>query len=341
MRKLFRSAILGLVPLAVALLGGVARAETPELNFGIISTESSQNLRARWQPFLDDMSKETGFKIHAFFASDYAGIVTGMQYNKVQVALYGNKSAIEAVDRAGGEVFAQTTDMAGAGGYYSHLIARKDSSLNNEKDVLAQAKNLTFSNGDPNSTSGFVVPGYYVFAMNQADPKVIFKRTLNANLETNALSVANKQVDVATSNNISLEHLAKQQPEKRAQIKVIWTSPLIPSSPLVWRKDLPAEIKEKISRFVMGYGIPGRAEAAHEKAVLESMQMGPFRASNDDQLLTIRQLELFRDRGMIESNANIDAADRQARITDIDGKLAALDARIKKLGQAQKFGVAQ
>ena len=336
MRKLFRSAILGLACVAASLPGVAAHAEPQELNFGIISTESSQNLRARWQPFLDDMGRETGFRINAFFASDYAGIVTGMQYNKVQVALYGNKSAIEAVDRAGGEVFAQTSDRAGVGGYYSHLIAHRDSLLNSEKDVLARAGNLSFGNGDPNSTSGFVAPGYYVFAMNHVDPKVIFKRTLNANLETNALSVANRQVDVATSNNVALEHLAMRQPEKRAQIKVIWTSPLIPSSPLVWRKDLPAGVKEKISHFVVGYGTPGRPRAAREKAVLESMQMGPFRASSDDQLLAIRQLELFKDKGMIESNANLDAADKQARIREIDARLAALGARMAALGQAKK-----
>lgn len=89
-----------------SLLGSAQAAE--ELNFGIISTESSQNLKAMWDPFLADMSKQTGIKINAFFAPDYAGIIQGMRFDKVDVAWYGNKSAMEAVDRAGGEIFAQT-----------------------------------------------------------------------------------------------------------------------------------------------------------------------------------------------------------------------------------------
>ena len=101
------------------VLSETANAAQQELNFGIISTESSQVLKSRWQPFLDDMNKETSLKINAFFASDYAGIVTGMQFNKVQIAYYGNKAAIEAVDRAEGEVFAQMVDVTGSGGYYS------------------------------------------------------------------------------------------------------------------------------------------------------------------------------------------------------------------------------
>ena len=64
--------------------------------------------------------------------------------------------------------------------------------------MLANAKSLTFGNGDPNSTSGYLVLGYYVFAKNNVDPGQAFKRTLNSSHEVNALAVANKQVDVAT-----------------------------------------------------------------------------------------------------------------------------------------------
>src|SRR3546814_1422545 len=92
---------------------------------------------------------------------------------------------------------------------------------------LKNAKTLTFGNGDPNSTSGFLVPGYYVFAKNNVDAKQIFKRTLNASHEVNALSVANKQVDVATFNTEGMERLQETNPAKAAQLKVIWKSPLI------------------------------------------------------------------------------------------------------------------
>jgi len=334
MGKFCRSIVTGVF--AAMLLSSMSHAEAQELNFGIISTETSQNLKDIWKPLLEDMEKETGLKVNAFFASDYAGIVTAMQYNKVQLAWYGGKAAKEAVDRADGEVFAQVVHANGAGGYYSHLLAHKDSPLNSEKDLLAQAKNLTFGNGDPNSTSGFLVPGYYVFAINNVDPKVIFKRTLNSNHEANALSVANKQVDAATCNSEVLERLEKTQPDKRALLKIIWTSPLIPSDPLVWRKDLPVATKEKVKKFILGYGQEGRPNVAHEKAVLKALQYSSFRASSNDQLLPIRQLELFREKGSIEDNPNISAADKQIKIKDIDANLAALNARMEELGHAKK-----
>ena len=104
----------GLAAAAIsASLLGAAHAETTEINFGIISTESSQNLKTIWNPFLAAMEKETGLKVNAFFATDYAGVIEGMRFDKVQVAWFGNKSAMEAVDRSDGEVFAQTVDAEG------------------------------------------------------------------------------------------------------------------------------------------------------------------------------------------------------------------------------------
>lgn len=314
--------------------GAPALASQEVINFGIISTESSQNLRSVWEPFLQDMEKKTGFKVKAFFANDYAGIVTGMQFNKVQLAWYGNKSAMEAVDRANGEIFVQTVDAYGLDGYYSHLITQVDSPLNNEKDLLAKAGQLSFGNGDPNSTSGFLVPGYYVFSQNNADPKQVFKRVLNAGHEANAMAVANRQLDAATSNSECLERLAITNPEKRKLIKVIWTSPLIPSDPLVWRKDLPEATKAKLRAFFLDYGVKG-PDAERERAILAELQWSAFNVSDNDQLIPIRQLELFKERSKVEMDANMAEEEKIARLADIDARLAKLEARQNQLARAK------
>ncbi|HBX54804.1 phosphonate ABC transporter substrate-binding protein [Pseudomonas sp. UBA2684] len=307
---------------------GSAQAAEQEINFGIISTESSQNLKGTWDPFLADMSKQTGMKINAFFAPDYAGIIQGMRFDKVDVAWYGNKAAMEAVDRAGGEVFAQTVAANGSQGYYSLMVAHQDSPLNSIADMLKNAKNLTFANGDPNSTSGYLVPGYYVFAQNNVDANKIFKRALNGSHEVNALSVANKQVDVGTFNSEGMERLEITAPDKAAQLKVIWTSPLIPSDPMVWRKNLSAEDKIKLREFFMTYG-----DQPAELKVLEGLQWGKFRASDDEQLLPIRQLELFKQRSEVANNTKLSDADKQAKLQALDEQLAKLEQRMAEREQ--------
>src|SRR5690606_27712761 len=93
MFKGMRKALVATAVTGMTLFGAAHAAELKELNFGIISTESSQNLKAQWDPFLADMGKQTGMKINAYFAPDYAGIIQGMRFDKVDVAWYGNKSA--------------------------------------------------------------------------------------------------------------------------------------------------------------------------------------------------------------------------------------------------------
>lgn len=305
--------------LAIGLSFTAAMAQ--EISFGIISTEATQNLKADWQPLLDDMEKQTGLKVKAFFAPDYAGIIEGMRFNKVQVAWHGNKSAMEAVDRANGEVFAQMVNADGTQGYYSHLIVHKDSPLNNLNDLFSNAKNLSFGNGDPNSTSGFLVPGFYVFAQNKVDPKTAFKVSRSANHETNSLAVANKQVDVATNNSENLDKIKERQPEKFKDIKIIWTSPLIPLDPLVVLKNLPEATKTKVKTFFYNYA----KTDAREKAILMKLnKLSGFKPSTNEQLKPIRQLDLFAQRNKVDGDTTLSATEKQTKLADIDQKLAAL-----------------
>lgn len=307
--------------LAMALGISMASAWAQDISFGIISTESSQNLKSDWQPLLDDMAKQTGLKVKAFFASDYAGVIEGMRFNKVQVAWLGNKSATEAVDRANAEVFAQMVNADGTQGYYSHLIAHKDSSIRSVDDVLKGGKSLSFGNGDPNSTSGFLVPGFYVFAQHKVDPKAHFKVVRNANHEANALAVANKQIDVATCNSEAMTKIEERMPEKFKDIRVVWTSPLIPLDPMVMHKDLPAATKEKLKNFFYNYA---KTDPKEKEIVYKISKLAGFKPSTNDQLKPIRQLDLFGKRNKIEADTTLAAADKTAKLVEIDQQLAAL-----------------
>jgi phosphonate transport system substrate-binding protein len=322
---------------AVALAAAFALAahvHAQEINFGIIATEKSGALKQMWEPFLEDMAKRTGLKVTGFYATDYTGVIEAQRFNKVQIAWYGNKSAIDAVDRANGEVFAQFVDLDGTPGYYSYLITHKDSQVKTLDDVLKNGKNLTFGIGDPQSTSGTLVPTYYVFTMNDLDPKTHFKVMRSSNHESNMLAVLNKQVDVATNNSEQLTKIKESDPQKYEQIRILWTSPLIARDPLVWRKDLPEDTKKKIKEFVVSYG-----KDAREKEILKNMyRLAGFKESSDAQLLPIRQLELFKDRRKIESDEHMSEAEKKAKLAEIDAKLADLAKQMKAGELAQKTG---
>jgi phosphonate transport system substrate-binding protein len=305
---------------ALTLLSASLMAAAQEINFGVISTDSASVQRERWEPLFRDMEKRTGLTIKAFYAPDYAGVVEAMRFNKVQVAWYGNKAAIDAVDRSNGEVFAQILRSDGSLGYHSLLITQKDSPYNNLNDVLKNSKSINFGIGDPGSTSGFLVPSYYVFAMNKVDPRTAFKTIRNASHGANLQAVLAKQVDVATNNTEETDKLEQTKPEMAKELKIIWKSPLIPNDPIVWRKDLDPAVKAKVKNFLMGYG----KTDADKEVMSRIYNYSGFKESTNDQLTPIRQLELYKDRVKIENDANYNAEEKTRLLADIDKKLAAL-----------------
>lgn len=303
---MLKKVFLALVVAAVFSSSAMADKMPKQLNFGIIATESTSALEASFGPFVKAMEESLGIPVKMFFATDYAGVIEGMRFKKVDLGWFGNKSAIQAVDRAGGEVFAQTIKSDGSRGYYSLLIAHKDSELNSLEDVLKCDGSKNFGNGDPNSTSGFAIPGYYVWALNNQTPEKCFNRVVSSNHQGNAIAVATKKVDVATNNTESLySRLTKTNPDMAKQIKEIWRSPLIPSDPMVWRKDLPKEMKEKILYFFMQFGRFGDLEKVQrEREILANTSdgWGPFLASSNAQLLDVRQIEAFKKNIKAEQN---------------------------------------
>jgi phosphonate transport system substrate-binding protein len=228
---------------------------------------------------------------------------------------------MEAVDRANAEVFAQMVNADGTQGYYSHLIVNKDSPIKTLDDMLKKGKDLSFGNGDPNSTSGFLVPSFYVFAQNKIDARTFFKVSRSGNHESNALAVANKQIDVATNNSENLEKLKGRLPEKFNDIRVIWTSPLIALDPLVMRKDLPEATKQNIKDFFFTYGSGGQQE---KDALMKLSKLSGFKASTNAQLVPIRQLELFKEKNKVETDTGMTAAEKTNKIAEINQKIAAL-----------------
>jgi len=325
------------VSAAAMMVAGAAKADykpldkDPEvINFGIIATESTSNLKAQWLPLLADMEKAIGMPVKAFFAPDYAGVIEAMRFGKVHVAWFGNKSGMEAVDRSGGEVFVQTSKADGSQGYYSHIITNvKNTHINKLEDIFKCDKSLNFGIGDPNSTSGFLVPSYYVFAQNNVDPKKCFKTVRNANHETNLMATANNQVDVAANNSEQIGRSKMKAPKAAAKVKVIWTSPLIPSDPMVYRKDMSKDLKSKIKGFFLSYGRMG--DTAHATEVLRGISdgQGYFMESNNTQLYPIRQLALFKNKLKIEKSEALSAAEKADKVAGINGQLAELDILVK------------
>ncbi len=68
----------------------------------------------------------------------------------------------------------------------------------------------------------------------------------------------------------------------------------------------------------------GKATQQEKDNLFNLTKLSGFKASTNDQLIPIRQLELFKTRNKLESDESLAVADKQSKLADIDKQLAAL-----------------
>jgi phosphonate transport system substrate-binding protein len=285
--------------LALLALAGCSKpapkAEAPkQLIFSIVSTEATQTQMQEWGPFLKDMEKATGLTVKPFFGSNYSALIEAMRFKQSDLGWFTNQSGLEAVRRAGGEVFARTTHPNGHDGYQGVIIVKKGSGITLER-LLKCGQAMDFGMGDAKSTSGTLAPNTYLFGPRGIDPVKCFKTVRSASAEANLYAVASGVLPAATDNTRSMDRLAAigtdQSRKALDALQVIWTSPTIPEDPMVWRADLDPGMKKKIADFIFSYGVGDTDEARRQRAILERIQTGPFKHADNSHLLPVREME--------------------------------------------------
>lgn len=257
------------------------------LRFSILSSESQAVQSADWGPLLADLSKAVGRPVEPTFGSNYTVLIEAMRFGRSQMGWFGNASAIEAVDRAGGEVFAAAIRADRAGGYRGVMITSAQGGPTLEA-VLACDRSLDFGAADAQSTSGTLAPIATLWGPRRLDPQTCFATTRTGSHEANILAVANGLTDVSIVDSTVLDRIAARTPDVAARVTVIWQTPLLPNDPLVWRRDLDAGVKAKVSAFLQDYGKGDGPEAEAQRKVLATLGFAGFQPVDDSYLASTR-----------------------------------------------------
>ena len=274
-----------------ALLFGCAKPAPPVLNFSIASAEDQQSMQKVWQPLLDDLNKQTGLNVQAHYAGNYTAQIEAMKFNQVQLGWFPALSTLQAVRRADGEVLGRIIGSNGQGmAYASVLLVKKGSGITLD-DVLKCGKKYSFGLGDAESTSGTLAPMAYVFIAHNIDPQQCFTVVRQSSHQANLFAVANGVLDVVTNNTIGLVFAQRENPAIANKVQAIWTSPPLPESAIVVRKDLDPAIKARLKDFFFKYGTGTGPEADHERLVMKGLAYGGFGAADVSYLDPVAQMD--------------------------------------------------
>ncbi len=299
----------------LALWPGVAMAQgrSEPLRFGVITTTTVEESRAAWEPFFADMRSATGLPVQGWYAQSYLDAAEALVTNKVQLAWVSSKAALDCIERANVEVFGQLVDSNGSLGYRALIVTRRDSGVNSIEQLLAKPKTFGFALGEDISTSGHLMPSYALFVPRNIKPDEQFSPLLRGTHAQTVEAVLNGKVQAATYNTEELDRLKIRQPAQAARLRVLWESALIPKDPLLWRTDLPLSLRMRLSSFLFSYG-----KTTEEKARLKQMfDLAGFKASNNQQLKFVLEIEDFKLRSEVLLDAHLSEAQKNERLLDL------------------------
>lgn len=317
------------------LLPAVTQAQTPaqpsQLAFGLISPRAPAETRANWEPFVTRLGAAINRPLELRVYESQGDLVKAFTGGEIDLAWMGNVPALDVVAAGAGDIFAQMVTEDGGVGYKSILVVHRRGQVHALQAVFDKAPSLRFGDGDPNSTSGHLVPLYFAFNKNRvSNPTAIFKSVEVGSHQQNLRRVAEGTVDVATANSEELGFFRRDFPALAKDVEVIWESPLIPQSPLLWKTRLPDALKASIRKFVVGFG----ARDPEEKRILASVNgLSRFRPSSNRQLIPIADLEMFKTRQAINNDSSLSAEERSARIGQAIERGSRLELRLKRLPQ--------
>lgn len=258
----------------------------PVVSYGVISVETATETLKSQKKFVAYASKELGVKFKLFTAAEYAGIVNGLAAGQVHVGWLGASSyASTYMDCKCVEPIAGAQNLQGGMGYNSVLIVLADSPYKKYEDL----KGKIVARNDPHSTSGYLIPTV-AWAKRGTPIDKYFNSPLSGGHVQTVMGVLKGVYEGGftwTTLGDGFGNIRKMIDKgllKREQIRVIWTSSLVPTPPVTILKSLPLAMKADLIKLFLRLeeNDPEMAEA-----VAQGKSLGMQRVYHEDYLAVI------------------------------------------------------
>lgn len=214
--------VLAITAALVTLLPGPGLAYTPEvLKVSAIPDENPTELMRIYTPFAEYLGKQIGLKVQFVPVVDYAATVEGLAAKKLDLVWYGGFTSVQAVKRTDGHATRLAMRKEDAE-FKSVFISRKDGPIK----ALADLKGKTFAFGSVSSTSGHLMPRYFLLK-NGIDPERDFaqKPAFSGAHDATALWVESGKVDAGALNFLVWDKLVETRKIDTSKVGVFWTTP--------------------------------------------------------------------------------------------------------------------
>lgn len=232
-----------LVLVWTALLGPAApRADVPEvLKISAIPDENPNELLRIYTPFAEYLSHELAMKVQFTPVVDYAATVEGLAAKKLDLVWYGGFTSVQAVRRTSGTAKRLVLRQEDAE-FKSVFIAKPGSGIQRLEDL----KGKTFAFGSVSSTSGHLMPRYFLLQAKINPDKDMKQVAYSGAHDATALWVESGKVDAGALNFLVWDKLVQTKKIDLGKVNVFYTTPSYVDYVWTARGDLDKGIQDKI-----------------------------------------------------------------------------------------------
>ena len=280
--------ILHSILVVLLLLGmGCTRTKTSRqtVRLSMIPTTDPGKIVRESQPFLDYLEKETGAKVELTVPTNYAAVVEAVANDRVDIAYFGGFTYVQASARSGVMPLVQRErDQT----FHSLFITQPDSPIRSLRDL----KGHRFAFGDVNSTSGHLMPAYFM-RLEDVDQAVIQGAIYTGGHDATALAVANKKVDAGALDELVFARMIQEGKLSESRVRVFYTTP--PFFDYVWaaRRGLDPAMAEAFANAMLRLN-QGNSE---QKPILQLLNATKYVRAEDASYNPLRQAA--KDAGLL------------------------------------------
>lgn len=274
MRTPFLSTLARLLA-AVVLLSATAVASAQQtLKVSAIPDESPTELQRKFKPLGEYLAKRVGMKVEFIPVTDYAAAVEALVGKKLDLVWYGGFTFVQARIRSNNGVI-PLVQREEDEKFRSVFITRADSGINS----LADLKGKTFTFGSPSSTSGHLMPRFFLLQA-KIDPDKDFRQVAFSGAhDATIAAVAGGKVQAGALNISVWEKFVKENKVDTKEVKVFYTTPPYYDYNWTVRTDLDPKVRAALEKAFLDLS-PATPEGKEILALQRATRFVPTKAEN-------------------------------------------------------------
>ena len=296
--------LLALVATTAMTGAAFAQDAITQFNIGVLGGENAQDRMTANQCLADYASEALGVPVNVFTPADYNGVIQGLLGGTLDMAWLGASAyaAIYLQDPEVVEPVLVKTNLDGSSTYYSIGFARNDSGVTSLDDLAGKR----FGFGDPNSTSGYLIPSVEIpeaTGASMEDGDYFGEVVFTGGHEQTIVAVSNGDVDAGVTwadgqgdwedgyNSGALRRASDAGIVDMNEIREIWRSKPIPEGPVVLRTSLPEDVKATMTDLVANL-IDTDQDCAYGVAAGETAGFTPIGHDAYETIIEVRKREI-------------------------------------------------